>query len=397
MKFAINPNPYIRSKRSTLKIMLELLFGLCAVWLCAILYYFIKGNAKEGIFAIINVPIAVLSCSFFEILFFIPSWRKEKNHSFKTLIKKEINSFGYITGIILALLMPVGILWWQLIICSAVSVIVCKMLFGGFGYNIFNPAIVGRLFAGVCFGSSFQYGLNDFSGNISVNAGSTVLTNWAAEGWTLETVKGSKTLLDVFLGNYAGCLGETFTLVILIIGIILIVRKVIDYRICLSYLLMCGLTALIVGLKTSSPIEFMAYQLCTGGIIFGAVFCLTDPVTSPTTPLGKIVFGVIAGFMTMLIRFKGSSAEGVAFSIITVNMLTPLIDNCFKGRTNDNLKLKSLVVTSITLLLLVVSFAYPLGNKSETPNECLTCGETKKVNDVKNTFNEKYILEVSDE
>lgn len=365
MKLAINPNPYMRSPRSTFKIMMELLMGLCAIWLCAIIYYFVRGNAKEGIFAIVNVLISVISCSVLEMLFFIPKWRKEENHSFKTLLKKELNSFGYISGFILALLLPVGIAWWQIVLCSVVAVVISKMLFGGFGYNIFNPAIVGRIFASLCFGSSFQYGLSGFDGAPSINAGATVLTDWASNGWDLGEF--TTPLWKVLVGDYAGCLGETFTIVLLVIGLILCIRKVIDYRICLSYILMCTLTALLVGLvnKTSNPAEFALLQICTGGTIFGAVFCLTDPVTSPTTPLGKVLFGVLAGFITMLIRFRGSSAEGCAYSILAVNMLTPLIDNLLAGRTTDRFKTKALVIGGISAVLLLVSLSYTIGKVEE--------------------------------
>lgn len=376
MKFLDNPNPYMRSPRSTFKIMMELMAGLLLVWLASIIYYFVRegGNPINGVCAILMVPIAVLSCCLSEILFFIPKWRKEENHSIKSLLLKEINSFGYITGIILALLMPVGVnSLWQVALSSVVAVVVCKMLFGGFGYNIFNPAIVGRLFAGVCFGSSFDYQtVVEKGGNLSIEAGPTILTSWANSSWSMSAVHQSGlNKWDIFFGNYSGCLGETFTFLILIVGLILMIRKVIDYRIVFSYLGMCTLTALIVGLQTKNAFSFACYQICTGGIIFGAVFCLTDPVTSPTSPLGKIIFGALAGFMTMLIRFKGSSAEGVALSIITVNMLTPLIDNCLKGRTTDKLLRNSLVIGGLCLVMLLISFSYKINQPITNNNESL--------------------------
>ncbi len=377
MKFALNPNPYVRSKRSTFKIMMELLIGLVVVWLSSIIYYFVKSSPKDGFFAILNVVITVLSCSLFEIIYFIPSWKKEAGHNFKSLINKELNSFGYISGLILALLMPVGTMWWQLIITSFVTVFISKMLFGGFGYNIFNPAIVGRIFATICFSSSFSYGA-------TVNAGSTILTNWSAASSGQFNPYIGTSGWNVVFGNYAGALGETFTLLIFIIGIVLALRKVIDLRITLSYLIMCSLTALIVGLMnmktiTYDPIKFMVLQVSTGGIMFGAVFCLTDPVTSPTSPLGKIVFGALAGFITMLIRFKGSSPEGVAYSILAVNMLTPLIDNIFKGTTNDKIKVKLIAVSALSLSLLLVSLSYST-KPSTISNEkvCITCVSDEK-------------------
>ncbi len=385
MKFLDNPNPYMRSPRSTFKIMMELMIGLLLVWLASIIYYFVRegGNPINGVCAILMVPIAVLSCCLSEILFFIPKWRKEENHSLKSLLLKEVNSFGYITGIILALLMPVGVnSLWQVALASVVAVVVCKMLFGGFGYNIFNPAIVGRLFAGVCFGSSFDYQtVVNKGGNLSIEAGPTVLTSWANGSWSFNSLYHTGlNKFDIFFGNYSGCLGETFTFLILIVGLVLMIRKVIDYRIVISYLAMCGLTALIVGLQTKNAFSFACYQICTGGIVFGAVFCLTDPVTSPTSPLGKILFGALAGFMTMLIRFRGSSAEGVALSIITVNMLTPLIDNCLKGRTTDKFARNASIVGALCLVMLLVSFAYKINQPIVNNNESLVQETAQKQN-----------------
>lgn len=367
MKLAVNPNPYIRSHRSTTKIMMELLIGLIIIWISGIVYYFVRGNVNEGLHAIFNVVISCVSCCFLEILFFIPKWKKEEGHNFLTLLKKELYSFGYITGIIMALLMPVGIEWWQIVISSIFAIVICKMLFGGFSYNIFNPAVVGRLIAGVCFSSSFKYGLS-YNGNPSINVGSTVLSTWANSSWdisTLYNINGVDLYSNswhILLGDYAGALGETFTITILIVGIILMIRNVIDYRISLSYLLVCFLSSLIVGLQSSSPLLFALLQVSTGGIMFGAIFCLTDPVTSPTSPFGKIVFGAGAGFLTMLVRFKGSSAEGVALSIIFMNMLTPLIDMLLKGRTIDNFKKKAIIVSIILVAMLLIPFTYKIQN-----------------------------------
>ena len=367
MNLAINPAPYIRSKNSTFKIMMMLLCGLGLVWLASIIYYFIQGSTTDGLFAILNVVICVVTCVVCEMLFFLPKALKEyKEDKEKTgnlflyLLKKEKNSFGYISGIILALLLPVGVTWWQLIFTSIAAIAISKMLFGGFGYNIFNPAIFGRIFATLCFGSSFHYGNVSNGSSFNVFSGPTVLTNWANEGWNTLVSFNETSLLDLFLGNYRGTLGETFSLLIILIGIAFIVLKVIDFRITCSYLGTCLLSALLVAAVNGAPdmMTFVVGQMLAGGILFGAVFCLTDPVTSPTSPLGKIIYGVFAGFLTMLIRFMGSSAEGVAFSILFANMITPLIDNCFKGRTTDNFALKAGVTGGICTLLILVSCAY---------------------------------------
>lgn len=367
MKFAMNPAPYVRTKNSTLKIMLTLLCGLGLVWLASIIYYFMQGAPLDGVMAILNVIICVVTAGITEILFFLPKTIKEhkgeKTDVLKVvleLLKKELNSFGYISGIILALLLPVGVKWWQLIFTTVAAISITKMLFGGFGYNIFNPAIFGRIFAQICFGSSFTYGSYSVNQNFEIFTGPTVLTNFAGESWNTLTGLSNVNMLDLLLGNYRGALGETFSLLIIIIGIAFIVLKVIDWRISCSYLLTCLLSSLLVGAinNVSDLSTFILAQMLTGGILFGAVFCLTDPVTSPTSPLGKIIFGTFAGFITMLIRFMGSGAEGVAYSILFANMVTPLIDMCFKGRTTDKLPLKAGITGGICTLLILVSCVY---------------------------------------
>ena len=374
MALALNANPYVRTKRSTPQIMIELLIGLALVWITSIIFYFSQGKGLDGLLAILNVVICVIACAGTEILFLIPKWKKEAGHNFKSLLLKEFNSFGYISGIILELLMPimtnanVGIHIVNLIVTCVISIGAIKMLFGGFGHNIFNVALVGRVFATLCYGSTFVHGHVE-AGKEIVSAGATLLTTWNGNGWNMVgTFNGPVDLLDLLFGFRFGALGETFTLVILVVGIILAIRKVIDWKLSVFYLGTCFLSALIVGAVNNADLmygnpgnnllTFAVAQIFTGGIMFGAVFCITDPVTAPTNPLAKMVYAAVAGFLTMLIRFQGNSAEGVAFSILTVNMLAPLIANFFKGRTTVNLPKKLGISAGISVLLVLVSCTY---------------------------------------
>lgn len=365
MALAINPNPYVRDRRSTPKIMIQFLIGLIAVWFAGIIYYFVKGTIGDGLLAFFNVAVCVFTSVVTEFLFILPRWKKESNKSFGSLIGKVFNSYGYISGIILALILPVSlnsnvfVHFISLIITTVVAVGVFKMLFGGFGHNIFNVALVGRIFATLCFGSNFVYG-NELVGTKVTPVGSTILSNWSGEGWNMVTTfTEDNYLLNLLIGNYRGTLGETFSLLILIIGVIFIIRKVIDWKLPVFYLGTCLLTSVIVGAFNGvNVIEFTAAQMLTGGIIFGAVFCITDPVTAPTNSMAKIIYAVFAGFLTMLIRFMGSAPEGVAYSILAANMLAPFIANFFKGRTTTKLVKRSLVTAGICGFMVLVSCAY---------------------------------------
>lgn len=402
MALAINPNPYIRDKRSTPKIMLQLFIGLAIVWLAGIIYYFnyhFKNNGFfqtfaqiDVIFSILNVVICVVTACVTEMLFFIPKWKNEQDHTFKTLMQKVFNSYGYISGMILALILPVMINSNPfihvvcLIMVTAITIGVFKMLFGGFGHNIFNVALVGRIFATICFGSNFVYG-HEIGKNVEI-VSSTILSDWNSVGWNLTKFQtfSDNYLLDLLLGNYRGTLGETFTLIILIVGIVLIIRKVIDWKLPTFYLGTCFITALLVGLVNysngSTAFEFALAQLMTGGIIFGAVFCITDPVTAPTNSMAKIIYAVFAGFLTMLIRIKGSAPEGVAYSILAANMVAPFIANFFKGRTTSHILKRSLVTSGICLFMILVSCSYKIDTKiaSHQTDITLVQGTTNKYN-----------------
>ena len=175
----------------------------------------------------------------------------------------------------------------------------------------------------------------------------------------LTTFTEENYLLDLLLGNYRGTLGETFTLLILVVGIVLAIRKVIDWKLPVFYIGTCFITSVLVGaVNDVNAFEFALAQMMTGGLMFGAVFCLTDPVTGPTNNLAKVVYAVFAGFLTMLIRFKGSAPEGVAFAILTANMIGPFIANFYKGRTTTNLVKKYSITGAVCAVMLLVSCAY---------------------------------------
>jgi len=351
MKFGMNPSPYYRSKRSTTQIMLELFIGLAVIWICSIVFNFVGSSTIDGVRAIVNPIITMVVAVVTEALFMLPKHIKEKGN-FKGLMVKLLKSYGYISGLILALLLPVATSYYAIIISTIFAVAVGKMLFGGFGYNIFNPAIVGRIFCQTCFLSNMKY-----TADATVTTGATVTSVLGESGWSLEILdyKGFK-LTDILLGNYQGALGETFTIVILVVGIVLMLRKVIDWRAPVFYLGSIFIASFFMGLAGGYGLDSFEYalvQISVGGIMFGAVFCITDPVTSPTSPAGRVIFALGAALVTMLIRVFGSVPEGVAYSILIMNALTPLIDASIKGLSNQHMKRK--IITSSVMGALVLT------------------------------------------
>jgi len=246
-----------------------------------------------------------------------------------------------VSAIILALLMPTNmdneaLLYVSLITSALFGIIIGKLVFGGTGTNIFNPAAVGFVFAKTCYGSHFQY-FDAFNPNGAtiVDAGATPLGSEhiaiAGNGGTSIQL-GTYSLLDLFLGNVPGGIGEACKLLILVGLIYLIVRHTIDWRIPLAYLGAFFVMMLIAGFvlwfgyKIDDPWTFALYELLSGGVMFNAVYMATDPVTSPITHPGRVMFGIILAICTTFIRLFAAIPEGCVYSILIGNMLTSMID-----------------------------------------------------------------------
>jgi electron transport complex protein RnfD len=265
-----------------------------------------------------------------------------------------------ISALIYALILPAGCNWYVVFIGALFGILVGKMIFGGLGSNIFNPAAVGRIFAGICFGSQISeaYEKSEYFNVLvqgTVNVSGTPLVNW------------NYSLKDIFLGQIPGCMGEVSALMILIGAIYLFVRRSGDIRSALSYFLSF---AIIIFVATAAEVGFVDYlgtkwlsKILAGGALFGAVYMITDPVTSPTTKFGRVLYGILAGCITALIRTVGSYPEGVAFSILIVNMITPTIDHFMRGKPNTYTWKQIVLAAGIIVVVCAVVAAAILSNK----------------------------------
>lgn len=395
MKFALNPAPYMRSKRTTRNIMLELSIALVAVWIASIIYNFTV-SSDNGLMAIVLGVVSVLVSVVCEAIWFLPAVLKT-NKGFKKVIvalyDKVLHSYGYVTGLILALLLPVGTPIYALIVTAIFSTVVVKLLFGGFGHNIFNPAIAGRIFAQLCFGAQLTT-----SAGAAVSGGATITTEIGSAGWINGFAESQLNLGDILLGNYSGTLGETFTILLLVIAVVLIIRRVINWRIVVSYVGTIFLATLLMGLVAGyglNSFEYALIQISIGGVMFGAVFCLVDPVTSPTSPAGKIIYAVGAALVTLLIRYQASAAEGVAYSILIMNMLTPLIDKVVKGKTTERIGLNTTYISSLVLVSLIFGGAYGLKVKDAQTQANIPTNVFVTTVTVDATNSEKYRVSTS--
>lgn len=293
-KLHISVSPHIHSKRSTQKIMLDVLLALLPVTIAGVVIFGIPSLAVIAV----CVGVAVLS----EFLF-------------NLIVKKQqtiSDLSAAVTGLLLALNLPANVPLWQAAVGSIFAIIIVKCLFGGIGRNVVNPAITARVFMLVAFSSLTQAAFP-----LDSTAGATPLALLAED-------KTAVSLQDLFLGNVGGAIGETCSVALLIGGIYLLVRKVITWHIPVAFI---GTTFIFSLALHEFDFVFALSLVLSGGLLIGAIFMATDYVTSPTTPLGKLVFGIGAGLITVLIREWGIYPEGVSFAILIMNILNPYIDS----------------------------------------------------------------------
>ena len=338
MKLVPQSAPYIRKNVSVGRMMMDVIIALSPVVIFALI--------QNGWKATSVVLTSVLTMVFFELLahMFI-KWPKDMK--FKELFtsagfKKVYETYTInnilapvISGLIYAMIMPAGCSWYVVFTGAVFGIIIGKMVFGGLGSNIFNPAAVGRIFVAICFGSKLGEAYKAQTA-YNVTVGATPLGVVKGNIGNL----GGYSLLDAFIGNVPGCMGEVSVICILVGAIYLFIRRSADLRAALGYLLSFAALMLVASISyvgkfgTGNVGEIWLYQLFTGGVMFAAVYMITDPVTSPTSKFGRVLHGAIAGSITVLIRLSGAYPEGAAFSILIANAIAPAIDYLMRGKRN---------------------------------------------------------------
>ena len=225
-----------------------------------------------------------------------------------------VDGSAVVTGLLLAMTLPHTVPLWLAAVGSVFAIIVVKAMCGGLGQNIFNPALAARAFMMLI----FPVGLTRFVGVDGVSA-ATPLHHMVMPALPEES------LMDMFLGNCPGSIGEISALALLIGGVYLVIRKVISPRIPVAYLGSVAVLTLVFS-KTDAPVQWMLYSLLSGGVMLGAIFMATDYATSPATPVGQIVYGIGCGVLTVIFRYFGLFPEGVTYAILLMNALVWVID-----------------------------------------------------------------------
>ena len=341
MTFVKETAPHIHRKDGLVRMLGDVIVALLPTVVMAVVAY--------GWLAVRNLllPVAVMTLA--EFVFVLICNRVPydgERHSLKEHFLRGVRAYRpyhalgpAVSGLIFGMVMPPSsspgyIIYVALILGSLFGIVIGKLVFGGLGQNIFNPAVTGMVFAKICFGSKYVYTSSHYVN--AVTSGGTVLTNLTDVS---ENLLGRYAgiadygALDMFLGRIPGVIGEGFKFAILIGLVYLLVRRAADIRVVASYLLgFLGLMAIagifvVAKVPGVSYLGFLGFELLSGGLLFGATFMLTDPVTMPINRPGRVMYGLLAATLTVLIRLFAALPEGVAFSILLCNLAAPAMDH----------------------------------------------------------------------
>ena len=296
--FNVSTTPHVRSKITTQSIMRDVLIALAPA--C------IFGVYNFGFDALIRLIIGVVTCVATEAIY----------QYFMHLKVTVSDLSAAVTGLLIAMNIPSTLNVGYEIVGCIFAIIVVKQLFGGIGQNFMNPALAARCFLLIAFtGPMTNFVTDTYSGATPL----AVLKPGA------EPAQATS-LLTLFIGKHAGVIGETSVICLLIGAAYLLIKKIISWRIPVTYIATFAVLMFLFAPGHQFEAEYLLKELCAGGLVLGAFFMATDYVTSPITPMGKIVFGVILGILTFIFRMFGGSAEGVSYAIIFSNLLVPLIE-----------------------------------------------------------------------
>lgn len=311
-KLIVSASPHLRSEETTTGLMANVIVALTPCVVASAIIF--------GLRALLVTAVSVVACVAFEWLYC-------------KLLKKAnpiSDLSAVVTGIILAMNVPVGMPIGELLIGDFVAIIVVKQLFGGIGCNFMNPALVGRAVLLASYATAMttwavpMSKLSIFGSNADAVTSSTPLA--IMKGGDLASLTSNYSVVDMFLGRIGGSLGEVSALMLLLGGVYLVIRKVISWHTPVAFIATVAVLCLISAPAGISAVDYMLYNVFGGGLMLGAIFMATDYATSPVTKPGQIIFGIGCGLLTCFIRRFGSYPEGVCYSILIMNCTTWLLD-----------------------------------------------------------------------
>ena len=316
LKLIATSNPHIRSSETTRSIMLDVIIAMLPALAFACFNF--------GFRALTLTAVSVIGCMFFE-------WAYRK-------VMKKPQSVGdlscFVTGMLLALTCPVHMPYWMILIGDFFAIILIKQLFGGIGKNFINPALVGRAMLVASYAGTMTSWADPAGPKAALFGATPDLITTATplammKGGNFDALLATYDVPAMFLGQIPGSLGEVSAVALLLGGIYLLWRKVINWQIPVAYIATVAVLSFLFP-KAGTGLEWMLYSIFGGGLFLGAFFMATDYATSPVTKKGQLIFGIGCGLFTVMIRYFGSYNEGVCYSIMVMNLLVPLIDKYTK-------------------------------------------------------------------
>lgn len=325
----VSPSPHIHSGDSTQKIMYRVVYAMIPALLWSVFVF--------GLDAMRVTLIAVAACLAFEYLI----------QKFLLKVKPTItDGSALVTGILLAFNVPSNLPWWIIIIGALAAVGIGKLSFGGLGNNIFNPALVGRVFLLISFPVQMtSWPVNNRSGIDAVTSATPlgIIKEGILNGTPISEIsKSLPTTMDLFLGQIGGSLGEISAVLLILGGIYMLFTKVITWHIPVSIIVTAGLFSGIFWMVNPELYINPVFHILSGGLMLGAIFMATDMVSSPMTPKGQIIYGIGIGVLTILIRLFGAYPEGISFAILIMNALVPLLNRYIKPKRFGEVKKQSI-------------------------------------------------------
>ena len=296
MKLTVASSPHIRGNFRTNRIMLDVVIALLPAY--------IVGVVRFGLNALLVGLVSIAAAVIAEWLYSVVTRTRNT----------IVDGSAVVTGLLLAMTLPASVQLWQVAIGAAFAIIVIKALCGGLGQNIFNPALSGRALLMLAFPASIVR----YAGVDGVTS-ATPLHHMVMPGLPEESI------MDMFLGRCPGSIGEICSLALILGGVYLVWRKVISPRIPVAYLATLAVISFLFP-KASTNLQWMLYNLFSGGVMLGAIFMATDYATSPVTAKGQIVFGIGCGVLTAIFRSYGIFPEGVTYAILIMNAFVWIID-----------------------------------------------------------------------
>lgn len=368
MKLSFRPSPVYRDSKTTSAIMFDLTVCLLAIVLFSTVWYWQAYGSSYGMRVILMTIFAVISAEITEAIYF-----KLRN---KPVVAGLLHSYGWVTAIIIVLITKINVSYYAVIISTSVAIIFGKLVFGGFGQNIFNPAALGEAIIMSSFANSLAS---------DVTTGATPLASMKAAGWIMSQqdfvafLHDYNGILGLLTGNYTAVIGGTSVILMLLCFIFLVWRKDIDWQSPILYLVTIALVSLVAGLINGAGAWFALFNLLSGGTIFLAVFMLTDPVTSPVTKSGRVIFAIATACLTLIIRWRANLPDGALYSLLLMNMLYPAIELALDGSQIKDLKKirERVVITSLVCVAIAVALGGTMQKKESESTDSTPAKESE--------------------